>query len=90
MKQLFIKELIYAMRPIKDFKMVPFLVSRADGLLFAICGAGWIGGREKIDKPRSQLFQMQLIPKYLAQVWSGANIVNILIVTLNLTFPDET
>ena len=66
MKQLFIKEVIYAMRPIKDSKMVPFFQFPADGLLFAICGEGGMG-REKIDKPRSQLFQMQLIPKYLAE-----------------------
>ena len=85
MKQLiiFYTEVIYAMRPMKDKKMVSLFPVLAD--------VGWGGGRGlwgKIDKPRSQLFQMHLIPKCLAE-W-GANIVNILIVTLNLTILDAT
>ena len=63
MKQLFLfdTEVIYAMCPMKDKK---------NGLLVSSFSGCWLKRRglgEKIDKPRSQLFQMHLIPKCLAE-----------------------
>lgn len=89
MTRLFSTDKIYVMRPIKDKRVQNgplFKLCTADDLLFAARA-----GSEREDWSASvTIISDATHSKIFGRVQSGANIVNILIVTLNLTILDET
>ena len=82
MKQLFFlhRDVIYAMRPMKD----------KNGLLVSIFSGCWLRRQRRLISRGHNYFRcISFQNVWLGLEW-GANIVNILIVTLNLTIADAT